>query len=305
MSELLPELSPDVELLGTDPALVAPVTIAARARQKRFGIGFWIAVAWLVVLSLLAIFAGLLPFVKDPDFPYADALRSGPSLSHWFGGDAIGRDMFSRVVYGARVSLGVGVTSIAIGMFVGGSLGMLAAYFRGKLDSVLSAATDVLLAFPSLIILLTLIAFLGQTVRNVILGLTIIAIPSLFRVARAATLRFADREFVVAARALGAGHRRIIVREILPNVVPALASYALLSVAVVVVAEGALSFLGLSVAAPTPTWGNLINEGRSLLDESPHVALIPCAVMFITLLALNHVGDRLRSGFDIRESGLS
>jgi peptide/nickel transport system permease protein len=169
---------------------------------------------------------------------------------------------------------------------------------------VLSAATDVLLAFPSLIILLTLIAFLGQTVRNVILGLTVIAIPSLYRVARAATLRFADREFVVAARALGASHRRIIVRELLPNVVPALVSYALLSIAVVVVAESALSFLGLSVSAPTPTWGSLINEGRSLLDESPHVALIPCAVMFITLLALNHVGDRLRAGFDVRESGL-
>jgi peptide/nickel transport system permease protein len=202
------------------------------------------------------------------------------------------------------VSLGVGVASIALGMLIGGTLGILAAYFRGWLDSVLSAATDVLLAFPSLIILLTLIAFLGQTVRNVILGLTVIAIPSLYRVARAATLRFADREFVVAARALGASHRRIIVRELLPNVVPALVSYALLSVAVVVVAESALSFLGLSVSAPTPTWGSLINEGRSLLDESPHVALIPCAVMFITLLALNHVGDRLRAGFDVRESGL-
>jgi peptide/nickel transport system permease protein len=302
MSELLPEIEADVELLPGRPALVP--TIAAKAQRKRFGVGFWLAVAWLAVLVFLAVFAGVLPFIKEPNFPYADGLRAGPSLSHWFGGDAIGRDMFSRVVYGARVSLGVGVASIALGMLIGGTLGILAAYFRGWLDSVLSAATDVLLAFPSLIILLTLIAFLGQTVRNVILGLTVIAIPSLYRVARAATLRFADREFVVAARALGASHRRIIVRELLPNVVPALVSYALLSVAVVVVAESALSFLGLSVSAPTPTWGSLINEGRSLLDESPHVALIPCAVMFITLLALNHVGDRLRAGFDVRESGL-
>ena len=303
MSELLPDIEADVELLPGRSSLV-PTTIAAKAQRKRFGVGFWLAVAWMAVLVFLAIFASVLPFIKEPNFPYADGLRAGPSLSHWFGGDAIGRDMFARVVYGARVSLGVGVASIALGMLIGGTLGILAAYFRGWLDSVLSAATDVLLAFPSLIILLTLIAVLGQTVRNVILGLTVIAIPSLYRVARAATLRFADREFVVAARALGASHRRIIVRELLPNVVPALVSYALLSVAVVVVAESALSFLGLSVSAPTPTWGSLINEGRSLLDESPHVALIPCAVMFITLLALNHVGDRLRAGFDVRESGL-
>lgn len=302
MSELLPDLTPDVELVPARPTLVPAVGV--RARRARFGPGFWIAVGWLTVLVVLAVLAGVLPFVKDPDLPYPDAFRAGPSAAHWFGGDTIGRDMFSRVVYGARVSLGVGVASIAIGMLVGGTLGIIAAYFRGWVDSVLSALSDVLLAFPSLIILLTLIAFLGQNVRNVILGLTMIAIPSLYRVARAATLRFADREFVIAARALGANHRRIIVREILPNVVPALVSYALLSVAVVVVAEGALSFLGLSVSAPTPTWGKLINEGRSTLSDAPHVALIPCAVMFITLLALNHVGDRLRAGFDVRESGL-
>jgi peptide/nickel transport system permease protein len=300
MSDLLP----DVELLPARRALV-PVSLPVRARTRGFGVTFWVAVGWLAVLVVLAALAGVLPFIKDPNLPYADGLRVGPSTAHWFGGDAIGRDIFARVVYGARVSLGVGVASIALGLLVGGTLGILAAYFRGWLDALLSSATDVLLAFPSLIILLTLIAFLGQNVRNVILGLTVIAIPQLFRVARSATLRFAQREFVVAARAIGAGHRRVIVRELLPNVIPALVSYALLSVAVVVVAEGALSFLGLSVSAPTPTWGSLINEGRSLLDDAPHVALIPCAVMFLTLLALNHVGDRLRARFDVRENVLT
>ncbi|MCU1378988.1 MAG: hypothetical protein JWN29_1971 [Acidimicrobiales bacterium] len=300
MSDLLP----DVELLPARPELV-PAAVPVKQRKSGFGVAFWIAVGWLAVLVTLAALAGVLPFIKDPNLPYADGLRVGPSASHWFGGDAIGRDVFSRVIYGARVSLGVGVASITLGMLIGGTLGILAAYFRGWLDAVLGSATDVLLAFPSLIILLTLIAFLGQTVRNVILGLTVIAIPSLFRVARSATMRFAQREFVVAARALGARHRRIIVRELLPNVIPALVSYALLSVAVVVVAEGALSFLGLSVSAPTPTWGSLINEGRSLLDDAPHVALIPCAVMFLTLLALNHVGDRLRARFDVRENVLT
>jgi peptide/nickel transport system permease protein len=300
MSDLLP----DVELLPARPEL-APTALPVKQRRSGFGVAFWIAVGWLAVLVALAALAGVLPFVKDPNLPYADALRAGPSASHWFGGDAIGRDVFSRVIYGARVSLGVGVASITIGMLIGGTLGILAAYFRGWLDGLLGSAADVLLAFPSLIILLTLIAFLGQSVRNVILGLTVIAIPSLFRVARSATMRFAQREFVVAARALGARDRRIIVRELLPNVVPALVSYALLSVAVVVVAEGALSFLGLSVSAPTPTWGSLINEGRSLLDDAPHIALIPCAVMFLTLLSLNHVGDRLRARFDVRENVLT
>ena len=298
------DLSADVTLEQSAPAMAA-VTAPGRTRRQGNGVLFWIAVGWLATLVVLALLAGLLPFVKDPNLPFASNLRAGPSAGHWFGGDAIGRDIFSRVVYGARVSLGVGVASIGLGLLIGGTLGILAAYFRGWLDSVLGAVTDVLLAFPSLIVLLTLIAFLGQNVRNVILGLTIIAIPTLFRVARSATMAVAQREFVVAARAIGAGHRRVIVREVLPNVVPPLLSYALLSVAVVVVAEGALSFLGLSVSAPTPTWGSLINEGRSLLDDAPHVALVPCVVMFVTLLSINHVGDRLRSRFDVRESVLS
>lgn len=298
------ELPADISFEPASPSMAA-IAVPMRARRKGQGVTFWLALGWLVVLVLLAALAGVLPFVKDPNLPYAGALRTGPSAEHWFGGDAIGRDVFTRVVYGARVSLGVGVASIGLGLLIGGTLGVLAAYFRGWVDGLLSAVTDVLLAFPSLIVLLTLIAFLGQNVRNVIFGLTIIAIPTLFRVARSATMAVAQREFVVAARAVGAGHRRIIVRELLPNVVPPLLSYALLSVAVVVVAEGALSFLGLSVSAPTPTWGSLINEGRSLLDDAPHVALIPCAVMFVTLLSINHVGDRLRARFDVRESVLS
>ena len=297
------ELAAEVALEPASPTAAA-VAIPARTRRKGQGVGFWLAVGWLVLLVVLAALAGVLPFVKDPNLPQAGALRQGPSAEHWFGGDAIGRDIFSRVVYGARVSLGIGVAAIGLGMLIGGTLGVLAAYFRGKLDSALSAVADVLLAFPPLIVLLALIAFLGQNARNVILGLTIISIPSLFRIARAATMAVAQREFVLAARAVGSRHRRIIAREILPNVAPPLLSYGLLSIAVVVVAEGALSFLGLSVSAPTPTWGSLINEGRSLLDETPHAALIPCAVMFITLLSLNHVGDRLRTIFDVRESVL-
>lgn len=295
------DLSPDLTALA--PAGPAPTRGHGRARG--FGVMFWVAVGWLGLLIALAAFAGVLPFVKDQYLPYADALRRGPSAAHWFGGDAIGRDVFARVIFGARVSLGVGAISVTIGVVIGGGLGLVAGYFRGRVDAVLTALADILLAFPALILLLALIAFLGQNLRNVIIGVTVLTIPSLFRVSRSATLAVSQREFVVAARALGAGHRRIIVRELLPNVVPTMLSYGVLSVAVVIVAEGALSFLGLSVRAPTPTWGNLINEGRSLLNDAPHVALIPCAVMFLTLLSLNHVGDRLRARFDVRVNELS
>jgi peptide/nickel transport system permease protein len=291
-------------MLAPSPETVA-LAAPERSRRRGFGLAFWLAAAWLTALVVLAVGADVLPFVQDPSRPQPGAFRASPSLDHWFGGDAIGRDVFSRVVYGARVSLGVGVSSVALGLLIGGTLGLLAGYFRGWLDAAATAATDVLLAFPALILLLALIAFLGQNVRNVIVGVTVLAIPALFRISRAATLHVAQLEYVLAARAMGFRHRRVILREVLPNVVPPMLSFAVLSVAVVIVAEGALSFLGLSVAAPTPTWGNLINEGRSLLDDAPHITLIPCGVMFITLLALNHVGDRLRARLDPRQSGLA
>jgi peptide/nickel transport system permease protein len=158
-----------------------------------------------------------------------------------------------------------------------------------------------MLAFPPLILALALVAFMGQKLSNVIAALTILSIPSLTRITRAATLTFSQREFVMAARTLGASHFRVITREVLPNVVPPMASFALLAIAVVIVAEGTLSFLGLSVESPSVSWGGLIQGGRQQLDETPHVSLIPCGIMFVTLLALNYVGDKLRSVFDVRE----
>ncbi|MDQ3147552.1 MAG: ABC transporter permease [Actinomycetota bacterium] len=301
----------DVELGVT----AAPSTAAAEAQPKRkhkLGPFFWLAAGWLVLLVLLAALADFLPFVKDPNEVFRSALarRGGrivagsPSPEHWLGGDSGGRDLFARVVYGARVSLIVGVASIAIGLVIGGTLGLVAGYFRGKTDSVITALANILLAFPPLILALALVSFMGQNLRNVITALAILAIPSLIRITRAATLTFSQREFVMAARTLGASHWRVLTREVLPNVVPPMASFALLAVAVVIVAEGTLSFLGLSVESPAVSWGKLIQEGRQQLDETPHVSLLPCLVMFITLLALNYVGDKLRSLFNVRESGL-
>ncbi len=239
--------------------------------------------------------------MDSPKEFFPDAFRASPSAEHWFGGDAIGRDLFARVVYGGRVSLTVGVASIAIGMAIGGTMGLIAGYFRGVTDTAITSTANIMLAFPPLILALALVSFMGQNLRNVIIALAIISIPSLARITRAATLTFSQREFVMASRTLGASHWRVITREVLPNVIPPMAAFALLAIAIAIVAEGTLSFLGLSVEAPTASWGGIINEGRDLLDEAPHISLIPCGVMFLTLLALNYVGDKLQAAWNVRE----
>jgi peptide/nickel transport system permease protein len=277
---------------------------------RHLGVGFWIAVAWLVGLITLAILAPYLPFIDDPNVSQADALGAAPSAQHWFGGDDIGRDVFSRVIWGARVSLFIGVAAVTFGFVIGGTLGLTAGYFRGRYERVIIGAMDIMLAFPALVLALALVTFLSPpgtqnaSMGTVTLVLTILAVPSLARITRAATLSFAQREFVTAARALGARNSRIIAREILPNVVPPMAAFALIAIAIVIVAEGALSFLGLSVASPTATWGNLIEQGRQSLDDTPWISLFPCGVMFLTLLAFNYVGDQLRRYFDVKEAGL-
>lgn len=301
---VVPDSAGAAELGGSAPGPADVLTSSPQKKRRKFGFFFWLATGWLILLVSLAVLAPVLPFVEDPAAFFPDAFQTGPSAAHWFGGDAIGRDLFSRTIYGARVSLTVGVVSIFFGMAIGGTLGVIAGYFRGKVDTVITSLANILLAFPALILALALIAFMGQNLRNVIVALSILSIPGLTRITRAATLTFSQREFVLAARTLGASHWRVITREVLPNVIPPMASFALLAIAIVIVAEGALSFLGLSVTAPTASWGGIINEGRDNLEDASHISLIPCAVMFLTLLALNYIGDKLRALFDIKEAGI-
>lgn len=297
----------------SDVLAAAAPPVAGQKPKRKWGIGFWLAVVWLATVVVAAVLADVLPFVRHYEERFGASARQGPSLEFWFGVDSSGFDVFSRVVYGARVSLIVAVASIGIGFALGGLFGLLAGYFRGRLETVIVAAADIMLAFPPLILALALVAFLsagsdtggqGASLGTVILALAILAIPSLTRITRAATLTFSQREFVLAARALGGRHRRILVREVLPNVVPPMASFALLAIAIVIVAEGALSFLGLSVRAPTPTWGRLIAEGKDYLELAPHTTVMPSLVMFLTILSLNFVGDVLRGRFDVREGAL-
>lgn len=292
-----------------EDAVTAGDTDAER-EVRHLGPGFWLAVGWLALLVTLAVLAPYLPFVDDPNQSDAAALDAPPSGEHWFGGDDIGRDVFSRVIWGARVSLFIGVAAVTFGFVIGGTLGLSAGYFRGRYERIIIGSMDIMLAFPALVLALALVTFLSEpgtqnaSLGTVTLTLTIVAVPALARITRAATLTYAQREFVTAARALGARNGRIIAREILPNVIPPMAAFALIAVAIVIVAEGALSFLGLSVASPTATWGNIIEQGRQSLDDTPWISLSACAVMFLTLLSFNYVGDQLRRYFDVKEINL-
>ena len=270
---------------------------------RRLGAGFWISISWIALVILLALAAGVLP-LQDPLAIGDNAPRLGPTAGHLLGTDELGRDLLARVIYGSRVSLIVGFASIAFGIVVGGTVGLIAGYYGGRLDAALNGISTVLLAFPVLIFLLTIVNFLGQNLFDVTLTLGILSIAPIARIIRANTLAFSNREFVLAARALGARNGRILAREILPNVLPSALAFSLVAIAVVIVAEGALSFLGLSVRPPTPTWGGMIAEGGQVLAQDPLVALWPALAMFVTVLALNFAGDRLQVYFEVREGGL-
>jgi peptide/nickel transport system permease protein len=291
----------------TEAAAVAPAAAAPAPQQayveRRLGSGFWVSIGWVGLVVLAALLAGLLP-LQDPTAIGHNAPRLGPSAGHPLGTDELGRDLLARVVYGSRTSLTVGFASIAFGLVVGGGIGLVAGYYGGRLDAALNGLSTVLLAFPALIFLLTVVTFLGQNLFDVTLTLGVLSVAPIARIIRANTLVYANREFVLAARALGARGRRILVREILPNVLPSALAFSLVAVAVVIVAEGALSFLGLSVRPPTPTWGGMIAEGGQVLAQDPLVALWPSVAMFLTVLALNFAGDRLQAYSQVREGGL-
>ena len=294
----------------TDPGLVVdepsgePESDGVR-RRKPLGIIFWLAVGFLAALTLSAIFAEILP-LKEPAQTYAGRNREGPSLEFWFGTDGVGRDVFSRVIYGAQVSLIVASVAATIALFIGGMVGMAAGYYRRRVDTIITSFTDGTLVIPPLILALSLILFLDSTSERrvfiLIFVFVLLSIAPIARVVRASTLVWSEREFVLAARTMGARNGRIMFREILPNVAPALVSYSLIIMANLIVVEGAVAFLGLSVPPPTPTWGDMINKGRNDLDVAAHISLIPAATMFLTVLALNFVGDKLQERFEPRES---
>jgi peptide/nickel transport system permease protein len=305
---------------STDPAGAAAPNVDPEAailaeaedvyQGRTLGFWFWASVAWLVVLVLAAVFADLLP-LKDPQATFRGVSRDGPSAAHWFGADNIGHDVFSRTIHGARRSLAVGTVATLVGLVVGGVVGLVAGFYRRTLDDAIVAVLDIMLAIPGLVLALALVAFFAppgsaspteQTVWATI-ALSILAVPTIARVARAQTLAWADRDFVLASRTLGARNLRIIVREVLPNILPAMFSFAFVGLAVLIVVEAALAFFGVGDVSGV-SWGIMIQNGRSQVDRAPHMVLFPALFMFFTILALNFVGDQMRTRFDVRESGI-
>jgi len=287
-----------LELDLAEEAVTEPVR-----KGRRFGWLFSFAIGWMIFVFALAIFAPLLP-IADPTAMDMLERRAPFSAAHWLGTDGLGRDELSRLIYGARISLVVGLCAPLIGLTFGGALGMLSGYFRGRFGSFVVGTMDVLLAFPPLILVLAVIAYVGQSILNLTLILGVLGIPAFMRVARAATLTLSRREFVIAAEALGASHARILLRELLPNVMLPLFAFFLLGVAVVIVVEGSLSFLGLGVPPPISSWGSMIGEGRESLDVAPRLAFMPAVAMFLTVLSFNLVGDTLRALTDPRQGAL-
>lgn len=279
----------------------------ARAVQqvfgRGFGPGFWLSVGWLLLVLFCALFANWLP-VRDPLDPVIANRLNGPLTTNILGADGLGRDILARLVHGARVSVVIGLTAVSIGMVIGGTVGILAGYFRGHFERAVMAVLDIILAFPWLVLLLALVTFVGQSLSAISVAIGFLWIPAYARVARANTLSVVQREYVLAAKAMGASTTRILLREVLPNVILPVLAYGLAAMGLVIIVESALAFLGLSVEAPQPTWGGMIAEGKRHLATAVHVALMPSLTMFLTVLSLNFVGDRLRSHFDVKESNL-
>ena len=297
------------------------VKLEHRFLSEKLGAGFWLSCSWIFLVFICAIFANFFPLPGNDHMDW-DNLTSPPgtygtapvlnetgeyvssSFVHVFGTDSMGRDIFTRLIFGARVSLAVGLFTPLAGLFIGGLLGMLAGFYRGWLEGLIMSIMDAILAFPGLVLLLLMVFHLGASLTNLILALGFLSIPAFTRVARANTLTFAKQEFVVAARGLGQNDVHILVQEILPNIIMPMLVYALLVVAYMIVAEGALSFLGLGVPSPTPSWGSMIADGKEVLDEAAHVSLIPAFIMFVTVFSFNVIGDAIRGIIDTREGKL-
>ena len=309
-------------LVGEEAVLVGD---EGRGRGPlKWGLSFaaWLAIGWMVFIVLIAVLAktGLVTW-GDPQNVIASCARKGPFANegsapgHLLGCDSDGRDMIARLALGAWTSLLVGTGSVALGFLIGGTLGLIAGYFGGRIDSFLVSMFNVLLSVPGVVLALALVAFLQGSAQAgtatalpdvviLIIAIGVVAIPLIGRISRASALTWSQREFVLAAHAQGAKNGRIMWREVLPNVLPAMVSIALLSIAIAIVAEGALAILGVGVRPPTPSWGNMIAIDRGELFTSPHIVFEPALLIFLTVLALNFLGDVVRAKFDVRESAI-
>ena len=277
--------------------LESPSRRALRRLIKRKG-----AVAGLIVIAIFIALALFAPVIApyDPIATSWTLVRKPPSALHWFGTDDLGRDIFTRVIFGARASLMAGLISVCIALSVGVPVGMVAGYRGGFIDALISRMTDAMLACPSLILAIAFAAFLGPSLGNAMIAIGITATPIFVRLTRAQTMNVKVEDYVEAARAIGNPRWRIALFHILPNILPALLVQATLSIATAIIAEAALSFLGLGQQPPSPSWGSMLNAAQRFLTQAPWMAIWPGLAIFLTVLSFNLVGDGLRDALDPR-----
>ncbi|WP_404928449.1 ABC transporter permease [Phyllobacterium calauticae] len=283
----------------------------AAPQQSRSGNRAWkklkanrSALAGLLIISVflvLAVTAPLLP-IADPVATSWSAIRKAPSAAHWLGTDDIGRDILSRMIWGARASLMAGVFSVGIAVAVGVPLGLISGYFGGWIDIIISRITEAFLAMPFLITAIALAAFLGPSLGNAMIAIGFSAMPLFVRLTRGQVLTVKTEDYVEGARSVGLGHYRIITRYILPNVFSPLLVQASLTIATAIIAEASLSFLGLGQQPPAPSWGSMLNVAKNFLSQAPWMAMWPGAAIFLVVIGFNLLGDGLRDALDPREA---
>ena len=254
----------------------------------------------LIVVIVLAVVAVIGPAIApyDPLRPDFRRIAEPPSAQHWFGTDQNGRDILSRIIHGTRISVSIGVAAVLLGLAVGTTMGLVAGYFGGRVDSILMRAVDVMLAFPGILLAILIISVLGSSVLNIIIALAVFSVPTFARVSRGSALTLRTLDYVQAARAVGGSPMRVLLRHVLPNAWAPVVVYGTLRCATAILGGAALSFLGLGISPPTPEWGLMVSQGREIMRSAPHVMLFPGLAIFITVLAVNLLGDVLRDVMD-------
>jgi peptide/nickel transport system permease protein len=281
-----------------DETVESPMRRALRRLKRRKGAILGLAV--IVIFVVMAVFAPLIaPF--DPAAQSWSAVRKAPSALYWFGTDDVGRDVLSRVIFGTRASLLAGVISVGIALSIGVPLGLTAGYLGGWIDAILSRITDAMLAVPFLILAIALAAFLGPSLGNAMIAIGVTTTPIFIRLTRGQVMAVKVEDYVEAARAIGNPRWRIALFHILPNILPALLVQATLSIAAAIIAEAALSFLGLGQQPPAPSWGSMLNSAQRFLTQAPWMAVWPGLAIFLTVLSFNLLGDGLRDALDPKE----
>ncbi|WP_341249450.1 glutathione ABC transporter permease GsiD [Cupriavidus pauculus] len=264
-------------------------------RKQHLALGAGAFVLVLVVIAILASY--IAPYDAENFFDY-DALNAGPSMAHWMGVDSLGRDIFSRILAGTRISLAAGFFSVIIGAIIGTVMGLLAGYYEGWWDRIVTRVCDVLFAFPGILLAIAIVAILGNGMVNVIFAVAVFSIPAFARLVRGNTLMLKRLTYVEAARSIGASDWTILMRHILPGTVSSIVVYFSMRIGTSIITAAGLSFLGLGAQPPTPEWGAMLNEARADMVTAPHVAIFPSLAIFLTVLAFNLLGDGLRDALD-------